>query len=118
LTYQGLRWNRIRAQRVGVGAKTIPGKVLMLTREVTVSRRARYAVRHPDHSRPHGRRRGYDHMRLNFDAPKRTERGPSFIGFVVIAAVFSFLLLIVAGALTPKPGPLIKHEPVSTARIR
>ena len=90
----------------------------MLTRKVTVSRRARYAVRHPDHSRPHGRRRGYDHARPDFEAPERPERGPSLVGLVVIAAVFSFLMLIVAGAMTPKPGPLIKHEPVSTARVR
>jgi len=90
----------------------------MLTRKVTVSRRARYAVRHPDHSRPHGRHRGYAHLRPDFDPWEHPERGPSFIGFVVIAAVFSFLMLIVVGAMTPKPGPLIKHEPVSTARVR
>lgn len=90
----------------------------MLTRRTTVSRRARYAVRLPDHSRPHGRRRGYDHVRPDFDAPERPKRGPSLVGFFVLAAVFSFLMLIVAGAMTPQPGPLTKHEPVSSARIR
>jgi hypothetical protein len=92
--------------------------LLMLTRKSTVSRRARYAVRLPDHSRPHGRRRGYDHARPDFDGSERKERGPSFLGFVVIAAVLSFLMLIVAGVLAPKGGPLIKQEPVSTERVR
>jgi hypothetical protein len=90
----------------------------MLTRRTTVSRQARYAVRLSDHSRPHGRRRGYDHARPDFDTSQRPERGHSFIGFFLLAVVFSFLMLIVAGALAPKPGPLIKHEPVSTTRIR
>jgi hypothetical protein len=90
----------------------------MLTRRTTVSRRARYAVRLPDHSRPHGRRRGYDHARPDFDGSDRPEGGASVFGFIVLAAVFSFLLLIVVGAMTPKPGPLIKHEPVSAARVR
>jgi hypothetical protein len=90
----------------------------MLTRKSNVSRRAGYAVRLPDHSRPHGRRRGYDHARPDFDGYERPKRGPSFVGFFILAAVFSFLMLIVAGALAPKPGPLIKHEPVSTARVR
>ena len=90
----------------------------MLTRKSNVSRRAGYAVRLPDHSRPHGRRRGYDHARPDFDAPERPERGPSLVGFFVLAAVFSFLMLIVCGAMTPQRGPLIKHEPVSTARVR
>jgi len=90
----------------------------MLTREVSVSRQSRRAARLADHSRPHGRHRGYAHVRPDFDPYERTEGGPSFIGFVVIAAVLSFLMLIVVGALTPKPGPLIKHEPVSTTRVR
>jgi len=90
----------------------------MLTRRTTVSRRARYAVRLPDQSRPHGRRRGYDHARPDFDGYERSERGPSLVGFFILAAVFSFLVLIVAGAMTPKPGPLIKHEPVRTERVR
>lgn len=90
----------------------------MLTRKVAVSRRARHAARLPDHSRPHGRHRGYAHMRPDLDPCERRERGPSLIGFVVVAAIFLFLMLIVVGAMTPKPGPLIKHEPVSTARIR
>jgi hypothetical protein len=90
----------------------------MLTRKVTVSRRASYAARLPDHSRPHGRRRGYDHARPDFDAPEHPKRGLSLVGFFVLAAVFSFLMLIVAGTMTPQRGPLIKHEPVSTARVR
>jgi len=90
----------------------------MLTRKITVSRRARYVTRHPDHSRPHGRRRGYTHMRSDVGPRERGEGGSSLIGFMVIAAVLSFLLFIVTGLMTPRPGPLIKNEPVSTTRVR
>ena len=88
----------------------------MLTRKVIVSRRARLAARLPDHSRPHGRRRGYAHVRL--DHTSSAEKRPTLVGFAVLAAVFLFLMLVVAGALTPSSGPLIKHEPVSSARVR
>jgi hypothetical protein len=36
----------------------------------------------------------------------------------MLAVVFLFLMLVVAGALKPSSGPLIKHEPVSSARVR
>lgn len=88
----------------------------MLTRKVTVRRRARLAARLPDHSRPHGRRRGYAHSRL--DHTPSAEQRPTLAGFAVLAMVFLFLMLVVAGALKPGSGPLIKHEPVSSARVR
>lgn len=88
----------------------------MLTRNVTVSRRARRVARLPDHSRPHGRRRGYAHGRLDH-IPSVAKR-PPLVAFAVMAVVFLFLMLVVAGALKPSPGPLIKHEPVTSARVR
>ena len=88
----------------------------MLTRKVTVSRQARHAARLPDHSRPHGRRRGYAHSRA--DSAPSADKRPAFAGFAVLAVVFLFLMLVVAGALRPSSGPLVKHEPVSSARVR
>ena len=32
-----------------------------------------------------------------------------------MAVVFLLLMLVAAGALKPSPGPLIKHEPVTSA---
>lgn len=88
----------------------------MLTRKVTVSRRARLAARLPDHSRPHGRRRGYAHGRL--DHTPSAEKRPTLGGFAVLAVVFGFLMLVVADVMKPSTGPLIKYEPVSSARVR
>lgn len=90
----------------------------MLTRRVTVSRRARTVARLPDHSRPHGRRRGYDHARSNHYDHASEARGQPVLPGLILGGVFVFLLLVVTGALTPRPGPLVKHEPVSTARVR
>jgi hypothetical protein len=90
----------------------------MLSRNVTVSRRARYVARLPDHSRPHGRRRGYDHARRD-NAPCDQAKGSrSFPGFIVLAGVLVFLMLVVLGAMKPATGPLVKVEPVSTARVQ
>jgi hypothetical protein len=92
----------------------------MLSRKTTVSRRARYTVRLDDHSRPHGRRRGYTHARHELASsapePKRPALGFGFVA--IVASVFVFLLLVAAGAFTPQPAPLTKHEPVSSARVR
>jgi hypothetical protein len=92
----------------------------MLLRKTTVSRRARYAVRLDDHSRPHGRRRGYTHARHELDSCAREPKRRAFgFGFLVLASsVFVFLLLVAAGAFTPKSGPLTKHEPLSSARVK
>ena len=50
--------------------------------------------------------------------PHPPKSAPTLAGFAVLAVVFLFLMLVVAGALTPSSGPLIKHEPVSSARVR
>jgi hypothetical protein len=89
----------------------------MLPRKISVRRRSRPA-RLPDHTRPHGRRRGYLYSRVESPPCDRIARRPTG-GFVfVTAAVFLFLALVVLGAMNPNTGPLTKHEPVSTARIR
>lgn len=88
----------------------------MLPRRNTVSRRAHRIARQPDHSRPHGRRRGYAHGRLHH-APSADKR-PPVVGLAILAVVFLYLMLVVAGALKPSPGPLIKHEPVTSTRVR
>lgn len=90
----------------------------MLTRRITVSRRARTAARLPDHSRPHGRRRGYDHVRPDPWEEAAGAKGPPLLAVLILGSVFAFLLLVVSGVLAPKPGPLVKHEPVSTARVK
>ncbi len=91
----------------------------MLSRKATtVSRRARYAARLPEHGRPHGRGRGYAHVCAEYDRSARDPRRSSVGLLVVTGGVLLFLALVVAGALSPTPGPLTKHEPVSTARIR
>jgi hypothetical protein len=46
------------------------------------------------------------------------DKRPPVVGLAVLAVVFLFLMLVVAGALKPASGPLIKHEPVSSARVR
>ena len=99
-----------------LASKLLAGKVLMLARKVAVSRRARRVARLPDHSRPHGRRRGYAHGRLHHDPS--VDKRPPVVGLAVMAMVFLYLMLVVAGALKPSPGPLIKHEPVTSTRVR
>ena len=89
----------------------------MLTRKITVRRQARHVARLPDSTRPHGRRRGYAHTRQRQHAP-RHRGGPRVLAGAMLAGVLGFLALVVSGALAPRPGPLIKHEPVSTARMR
>lgn len=93
----------------------------MLSRKATtVSRRARYAVRLPDHrhGRPHGRGRGYARPCNGHDTRPRGSRGSSLGVLFITGGVLLFLAFVVAGAFAPKRGPLTKHEPVSTARTR
>jgi hypothetical protein len=90
----------------------------MLTRRVITSRRGRPAERLPETARRYRRRQSYEHGRPEPQIPEcgrpRHARG----GFILLASALLFLALIVAGALTPAPGPLTKHEPVSTWRVR
>jgi hypothetical protein len=80
-----------------------------------VSRRR--TARLPDHKRPHGRGRGYAHVRTE---PTRSSRSRSGLaaGAVLLAGSLGFLVVVLSGALTQRPGPLVKHEPVSTHRTR
>lgn len=90
----------------------------MLTRKVSVHRKARYAVRLPDTTRPHGRRRGYAHTRPDHHAPEHRREFTPLGARLALGGVLLFLALVIAGALAPRGGPLVKHEPVSTARMR
>jgi hypothetical protein len=90
----------------------------MLTRKVSVQRRARHAARLPDSTRPHGRRSAYAHSRTSEFAREPRRPGVPLGVFLVIGSVFAFLMLVVSGTFVPKTGPLSKHEPVSTARIK
>ena len=90
----------------------------MLTRKVSVQRRARHAARLPDNTRPHGRRSAYAHSRANDPTYEPRHPGVPLGVFLVLGSVFAFLMLVVSGAFAPKTGPLNKHEPVSTARFK
>jgi hypothetical protein len=89
----------------------------MLTTRSAVNRRARYTARLADQSRPHGRRRGYDHH-IHDPRQHRSQRGPTVVAAAIFAGVLLFLLLVVLGALQPATGPLTKFEPVSTTQLR
>ncbi len=80
--------------------------------------RQRRLARLQDRTRPHGRHAAYAHARLDALPHGRRAKRPTYFALAVTVMVFIFLALVVIGAFAPKPGPLVKHEPVSTERIR
>jgi hypothetical protein len=90
----------------------------MLTRRVITSRRGRSVEPLPQTARRYRRRHSFEHGRPEPQMPECGRPRHPLGGFILLASALLFLAFIVAGALTPAPGPLTKHEPVSTWRVR
>lgn len=74
----------------------------MLTRKVSVHRRARTTPRLLDNTRPHGRRSAYAHSRANDPTYEARRQGIPLGACLILGSVFAFLLLIVSGGLAPQ----------------
>src|SRR5262245_28369703 len=110
----GTQWHR---SGFAWGSPTFTSCAMYLHRKTSTSVSHRRINRLPDHTRPHGRGRGYAHVRTE-PAQRSRSRGGLAIGAVLLAGSLAFLLIVLCGALTQRPGPLVKHEPVSTHRTK